>query len=261
MRLTAIVLLVLAMNLPAQSTFEAASIKAAQLDKSSLEGQRGVAFSPGSLTMRSATLRTIILTAYDVKDHQISGPSSLDSERYDIVARAAGPATDREMRPMLQALLQDRFKLQSHRETREMPVFILTAGKGGVRLRPSTTECIRFDPNVPVRPRAADEKPVPFCNNIISGRGAIMRWTAQNIDVFQLVGALSSSVGRQVIDKTGFTGHFDLNLEYSPDPAPADAPAPPLITVLEQDLGLKLDSGKGPVEVLVIDHIERPSEN
>ena len=77
----------------------------------------------------------------------------------------------------------------------------------------------------------------------------------------QVPKVMSSSVGRQVIDNTGFKGRFDLNLEYSPDPAPADATLPSIVTVLQEELGLKLDSSKGSVEILVIDHIERPSEN
>ena len=93
--------------------------------------------------------------------------------------------------------------------------------------------------------------------------GQNMRWRAQNIDIAEMIMALSSEMGRQVIDRTGFTGRFDLDLEYSGDPAATNVATtvPSLITVLQDELGLKLDSGRGPVEVLVIDHIERPTEN
>jgi uncharacterized protein (TIGR03435 family) len=88
-----------------------------------------------------------------------------------------------------------------------------------------------------------------------------MQWNAQNVDMSQLVESLSGLVGRQVIDKTGVTGRFDVNIEYNRDLAPGDEVAPSINTVLQDELGLKLDSGRAPVEVLVIDYVERPSEN
>ena len=88
-----------------------------------------------------------------------------------------------------------------------------------------------------------------------------MRWSAQNTNMTGVVDVLSSVMGRKVIDMTGFIGRFDLDLEFSNDSAPADDPAPSIITVLRDELGLKLDSSRGPVEVLVIDYIERPSDN
>jgi uncharacterized protein (TIGR03435 family) len=249
LRLTAIILLVLATNLPAQSTFEAASIKAAQLDKSSLEGQRGVAFSPGSLTMRSATLRTIILTAYDVKDHQISGPSSLDSERYDIVARAAGPATDREMRPMLQALLADRFHLALHRETRDVPVFALVPGKKGPKLRESTGN--------------------GRSGTRLDGQSMVF----DHFSIEQLTAFLTKmrAIARPVIDRTGLTSIYDFRIDLldsrPDDPSEAKRAVehavsdPGFAALLVSQIGLKLESRNAPTEVLVIDHVERPSGN
>jgi uncharacterized protein (TIGR03435 family) len=156
------------------------------------------------------------------------------------------------MMPMLQTLLEDRFKLKVHRETREMPVFYLTAARGGIKLNPSTTECIQPNLNEPARQRKPEEK-LPFCNNLVSRSGQNMRWRAQNIDIAGMIMALSSSMGRQVIDKTGFTGRFDLDLEFSNDPTATDvATAPSIVTVLQQELGLRLDSGKGPVSMPII---------
>jgi uncharacterized protein (TIGR03435 family) len=238
--------------------FEVASIKR------NIDGVRfGFGPAPGGrlLVLNNATLN-LIINAYNVRPYQIFGaPAWVNAEHYDMEAKAAGNPAPAQMMLMLQTLLEDRFKLKVHRETRELPVFVVTPAKGGIKLPPSTTNCVQYDPNVPARPRGADEKPLPFCNNILSGRGGNMRWSAQNIGIEQLIGALSSSMGRQVIDNTGFKGRFDLNLEYSPDPAPADATLPSIVTVLQEELGLKLDSSKGSVEILVIDHIERPSEN
>src|SRR5262249_19243898 len=159
---------------------------------------------------------------------------------------------------MLRGLLEDRFKLKVHRETREMPVFILTLAKGGLKVPLSHTVCTRFNPNLPPPPRPTDGTPIRWCNNLTStAPGGNMRWTAQNADIQGIAGALGSVLRRSVIDKTGFTGAIDVDLVFSNDPTPGDDVPPVLSTVLQDQLGFKLESGKGPVEVLVIDHVER----
>lgn len=242
-----------------RAQFEVASIK------KNIDGT-GVSFGPvpgGRLIAVNNPAMNFITNAYSVRPYQVvNAPEWLRTDRYDIEAKTDATITGAQMMPMLQVLLENRFKLKVHRETREMPVFYLTAANSGIKLKPSTTKCIQFNPNEPPRPRNL-EGTLPVCNNLLSGNGQNMRWRAQNIDMAQMTGALSSVLGRHVIDKTGFTGRFDLNLEFSRDPTPADdaTTAPSIITLLQGELGLKLDSGRSPVEVFVIDHIERPSEN
>jgi bla regulator protein BlaR1 len=242
-----------------RAQFEVASIK------KNIDGT-GVSFGPvpgGRLIAVNNPAMNFITNAYSVRPYQVvNAPEWLRTDRYDIEAKTDATVTGAQMMPMLQVLLENRFKLKVHRETREMPVFYLTAANSGIKLQPSTTKCIQFNPDEPPRPRNL-EGTLPVCNNLLSGNGQNMRWRAQNIDTAQMTGALSSVLGRHVIDKTGFTGRFDLNLEFSRDPTPADdaTTAPSIITLLQGELGLNLDSGRSPVEVFVIDHIERPSEN
>src|SRR5262249_29253174 len=152
-------------------------------------------------------------------------------------------------------------KLQAHRETRELPVFVLSVAKGGIKLRPSSSNCILFNRNEPARSLDPAEPRLPLCSNIVSGNGVNMQWNAQNIDMSGLVSTVANATDRSVIDKTGFTGRFDVNVQFTLNPAPGDLIADSLVSVLENQFGLKLESGRGPVEVFVIDHIERPSEN
>ena len=166
---------------------------------------------------------------------------------------------------MLQSLLADRFKLTLHRETKELPVYDLVAAKGGLKLAtPKDGNCTIPDPKNP-RPR----EQFPFCDNIRTGRGLI---EAYGVTMPRFLASLSYVLGRVVFDKTGFRGIFDGRLEFAPDeavaaanvgqPAPStDSATPSIFTALQEQLGLKVESAKGPVEVLVIDHAERPAAN
>ena len=160
---------------------------------------------------------------------------------------------------ILQSLLEERFNLKAHREVKDLPVFALSPARGGIKLRPSTARCTRVEPNTVVRPPGPAEP--PLCGNRMSGNREVMRWNAQSIDISQLIELLSAFVGRKVIDRTEFQGRFDINLEFSRDVSSTDTTTPSLLTLLQDELGLKVDSTKGPVDVLVIDHIERPAEN
>jgi len=234
--------------------FEVASIKRNV-------GGTGASFGPapgGRLVADNNPAMNFITNAYGVPRYLVVGaPDWVTADRYNIEAKAEGSPTEMQMMPMLQSLLEERFSLKTHRETREMPVFILTAPKGA-KLPPSKVDCVRYDPNAPAQARRADDKPT--CNNLLSGREPV-RWSAQNIDMTGVTGALSNVLRRRVIDRTGFTGRFDINLEFTRDVTTDDNAPPSLITVLQDELGLKLESGKAPVEVFVIDHIERPTEN
>jgi bla regulator protein blaR1 len=248
-----------AQTAPVPARFEVASIK------KNTEG-KGVSFGPmpgGRLIAVNNPAMNFIVNAFDVRPYQIVGaPDWTRTDRYDMEAKTEGNATSAQMMPMLRALLEDRFKLKVHRETREMPVFILTLTKNGLKVPLSTAACRTFNPNVPPPPPNADGTPIRWCNNLLTGTpDGNMRWRAQNVGMAGVSGALSSALGRAVIDKTGFTGTIDVDVVFSRDGVSGDDSPPVLSTVLQDQLGLKIESGKGPVEVLVIDHVERPSEN
>jgi uncharacterized protein (TIGR03435 family) len=254
--------------------FEVASIK----PNSSGSTNMGAFAQPGGrFGAQNVPLRYLIQAAYDVKSFQIvfagssrAGLPWIDADRYDLTAKAPqGTANGFEpLRPMLQSLLADRFKLAIHRETRELPVFDLVTAKGGLKLAAAKDgNCGVPDPQNP-RPREL----APLCNNIKIGRGVI---EASGIAMPRLIAALSDVLGRRVIDKTGFTGVFDCRLEFAVDEAIADVIAggvtrdstqpidahPSIFTALTQQPGLKAEPAKGPVQVIVIDHADPPTAN
>ena len=258
-----------AQSLETRQAFEVASIKR---ETGVSSGITFAARAGGTLTVINNPLTNVIDNAYGIRRYQlIGGPDWINSDRYNIQAKAAGDAPRAEMMSMLQLLLEGRFKLKVHRETRELPVYVLTVAKGGIKLQPAREGgCVNADPRYPRRP-APGEKLTPSCgNNIITAS----TWNASAIDMASAAAALVGVLGRNVIDKTGITGKYDIHVQWTPDQAPAgvdtaaqsnalaseNAP-PPLVTVLEQDLGLKLESTRGPVDVLIIDHVERPSED
>ena len=203
------------------------------------------------------------------------GPAWVQTDPYLISARAEDDASLELMQgPMLQALLEDRFKLKMHRETREVPVYALTVAKGGSKLQPfKEGACVPTDfSQVPYIPDSAQKN----CNDMIrfltppklsvEGQGA-------NLEVITFL--LGRIMDRPVIDKTGLTGMFDFHLEFAADqstpvdlppaltpPEPADpSGAPSIFSAIQEQLGLKLEPAKGPRDFLVIDRVERPSEN
>ena len=226
--------------------FEAASVKPSQ----DVDGGRSIRPSPGGgLIAWNATLKSLILVAYNIRDFQLSGgPGWLDSAGYDIVAKPSADARA-NARLRLQALLTDRFKLQFHREMKELPVFALIVAKNGLKLQEARRD-----------PQDGD-------GNFRAGRG---RLTGQMVPMSDLAGMLSGFVGRTVQDRTGVKGLFDLKLDWTPDETQSTAPAgeatpdasgPSIFTALQEQLGLKLEASKGPVEILVIDHAEKAMEN
>lgn len=205
------------------------------------------------------------------------GPSWIYTDAYDINAAAAGNASEQVMEgPMLQALLEDRFKLKLHRETKEVPVYALTVAKGGPKLKPfKQGSCVSFDFTQSPQPALAPDQ--RRCDYTVGGApNASAAAEGKTLDEFSRL--LSLVLDRPVVDKTGISGNFDIHLEFALDqPAPtfffgsdiSRRPAPPLdappaasiFTVIQEELGLKLDPVKGPREFLVIDSIQRPSEN
>jgi uncharacterized protein (TIGR03435 family) len=206
----------------------------------------------------------------------VGGPSWINSIGYNIEAKPTSTTDPKDMWLMLQTLLADRFKLAMHRETRDLPVYVLTAPKGGLKLPPAkAANCISFPPGTPPRylPGKVD------CGSVAGPFGgyAGMRMEGSKLHVADLVRQLALVLDRPVLDRTGFAGEFDLSLDFTPDGdlkglpgyggdpngprPPADSNLPNIFAALEEQLGLKLTLSKGPVEVLVIDHAERPTAN
>ena len=162
---------------------------------------------------------------------------------------------------MLQSLLQDRFKLRVQWGMTGQPIFLVTAARVGIKLKPSTAPCVRFDQTASIR-SVDDQSNLPNCRNTLTG-GQKRRWIAENVGMNDVVSMLSCEclLGRKVIDMTGFAGRFDFSLEFSGDPSKTDGDVPPLMTVLQEQLGLKLESARGPVDILVIDSVSKPTVN
>ncbi len=269
-----------------QLQFDVATIKPADPN----EPRVGMRYMPsGGAEMQGVTLKMLVAQAYNVRDFQVLGlPAWASSDRYSINAKSADtvePAIDlrkatdqqrltvaEQMRQRLQALLADRFQLKLHKETKEGPVYALAVAKNGPKMKEG-------DPTSDA-PRGA----MRFTPGSLSGR---------QVGIQQLADLLSQRLGRPVLDETGLQGAYDFDLTFTPDqsqpvgfggpgPGPAAAPPPPppggafpgfkdpppidpngptLFTAIQDQLGLKLESKKGPVENLVIDHAEKPSEN
>jgi bla regulator protein blaR1 len=248
----------------------------------------------GSINMVGVTLKMLITQAYDVRDFQVSGgPAWMNTEKYDITAKAADSASEpppdprsvtpeqmktvrEQMQLRLQALLADRFQLKLRHETREMQVYALVVAKGGPKMKES---------------EANGGAPRPMMRMSPGGFGG------QQVGMAMLAQSLSQRLGRTVIDETGLKGNYDFELNFTPDqatggfsgpggggpgvvaqgggppapppganpglpqPPPIDPNGPTIFTAIQDQLGLKLESKKGPVEILVIDHAEKASEN
>jgi uncharacterized protein (TIGR03435 family) len=241
-----------------RSQFEVASVKRnVNGTDSEFEVDAG-----GRLFATNRTVSDLIFHAYNLRPYQIPDkPEWTHSERYDIEAKAERNLSWAEAMPMLQSLLEDRFKLKAHLETKELPVFFIMPAKGGSKLKPSTAKCVRFDTSIPARTAAEAEKAMPSCRTGQVSGGEKRRWLAENASMSDVTYVLSYLLGRKIIDKTEVTERFDFNIEFSSDPLKTDGTVPPLITVLQEDLGLSVESDRGPVEVFVIDQIEHPSQN
>jgi len=243
---SALSLLVRAQTQGASATqaFEAASVKRAARPDSPLQVRMGG--GPGRIAYTNATLQACIQRAYQMKSYQVSGPDWISSERYTIEATAASAVSTEQLMSMLQALLADRFKLTLHRETRVLPGYVLVVAKGGAKLT-----AVKDDEQV--------------ATQIDTGANGAIAFAKAS--VAQLVGTLSRQLNMPVEDATGLTGVFNFSLSYAemrggPTPGEIDSAAPSLFTAVQEQLGLKLEARKTPVEILVIDHAEKvPSGN
>jgi len=236
---------------PNPPTFEVVSVRAAKSDCSSL--MAGPAH--GRYTARCVTLWALIFNTYEVlsfQDHPPGLPAWADKDEFDIDAKADDyttaameklPAREQGSmgREMLQSLLADRFKLRVHYESKVQPVYELVLAKGGFKLKPLP----------------ADQKP-----GVMSGGPGKMIIHGMPIAAFAHFLSQTNLAGRFVVDKTGLTGNYDIDLKWTPDDQQGTPDAgPTLFTALEEQLGLKLVPAKGPVDTLVVDHVERPTEN
>jgi uncharacterized protein (TIGR03435 family) len=218
-------------------------------------------YSPsGFLNATAITGRTLLRTAYRVQDFQIAGaPGWLATRRFDISARAEGSPPSQQA--LIQALLKDRFGLAVHKETRESELFSLVVarndGKLGSKLVKSDFDCDAY--------LATPRSPADLARTGLrcAYRSNPGDFTGYAVQMSQLAQVLSFFVGRPVSDKTGLSGRFDVVLQWMPDNAAAagDVVGPSLTTALQEQLGLKLVSEKGPVSMLVVDHVEEPSGN
>jgi uncharacterized protein (TIGR03435 family) len=226
--------------------FDAASIK----PNTSAGGVSAMRITPGRASMENVSLKKVMLNAYGIPDDReyvIDGPGWLTSEHFNIDASFPADTPPQQVRQMLQTLLADRFKLVFHRETRQLPMYSLVVAKNGPKIHA-----------------------VESGESRTSGRPG--HFEATKITMQKLADLIARQAGLPVTDATGLGGVFDFTLEWSPSadlklgsadtPAAADTQGPSIFTALQEQLGLRLESGKGPVEVLVVDRIEKtPTEN
>jgi uncharacterized protein (TIGR03435 family) len=228
-------------------TFEVASVK-----RSPPPTGNGInsmmKLDPGRLTCSNVSLKKLIYESYGVKDYQVSGPDWLGTEIYDITATVPPGVTRDDVQAMIQSLLADRFRLSLHRDTKEMPVLALVVGKSGSKLQE-----------------------VEFARGSTSA--SFGKFTAVTVPIRNFTEFLSRQTGRPVLDMTDLKGFYSFTLSYTPDQAPS-VPGPDngpiaesavgasLFTAIQEQLGLKLEARKAPVEILVVDHAEKvPTEN
>jgi uncharacterized protein (TIGR03435 family) len=228
---------VLAQTQPARRVFEAVSIKPNDLGGSHSNSNT----SDGRLTA-SMTVKSLIQMAFQIKSFQVTGgPGWLDENNYTIVATTGDstPMTNEELGQYLQSLLTDRFHLVYHRETKEHPVYDLLVTKNGPKLTP----------------HANDKE-----GTSSQGRDGVYHMTGTDLTMTGLSSFLAGHLDRPVIDRTGIQGRYDVKLEWS-SPQAAEATLPSIFSALPEQLGLRLEAGKGPVEILVVDSVDPPTPN
>jgi uncharacterized protein (TIGR03435 family) len=195
----------------------------------------------GRLVAKNTTFKSILQVAYGLSALQVTGPGWIESDRFDLEARAPEGVPDTEVKPMLQALLKDRFQLAAHIETRELQVYDLMVAKDGLKIF------------------LADDPEHPFKQPPRNGAYSMMMGASTTMD--QLANQLASPAGRPVVNRTGLTGRYSYALGFSPlstqATGAADSSSVDIFAALEQQLGLKLESKKESLDVLIVDHAER----
>ena len=258
----------------------------------------------GRYNADNVTLKMLITNAYRVREFQVlGGPNWIASDRWNIEAKAEegsipppplGPPDPTAITPMslmLQSLLEERFQLKFHRETREQPIYTLTVAKDGSKLKSVEAPPRPVPGQAPATPPSPPPPPPPgggLPANFTPPPGMIMMMpggiAGSAMTIAQLINVISGQLGRPVVDKTELKGFYDVRLQFAPESAPGGGPlgfagpggpgappaAPPgasdpsgpsIFTAVQEQLGLRLESTKGPVEVIVIDSVQKPTEN
>jgi len=269
----------------AAPSFDVASIKPGDASTHSVR----MSISPNRFLTQNVPLKMLIEYAYDLKsDDQLSGiPGALNSKVFDIDAKPDEallaqlqklPQQERsdQMRVMMQGLLADRFKLKVSRQTKELPVYALVVAKGGVKMKEAAAPPPNPSGTPPPLPTPGSA-PKPGMI-MMTGRGEVTGTAVPITSITNILSRQPETGGRVVIDRTGLTGNYDWSLKWTPDAGgpmgggpggpgggdgapPSDSNAPTFFTAIQEQLGLKLESQKAPVEVVVVDHIEEPSAN
>jgi uncharacterized protein (TIGR03435 family) len=220
--------------------YEAATIKP-NVSGSNSSSSNG---SKGQIVMTNLTLKRLIERAYDAKPIQVTGPSWLEGVRFDITAKYPPETKRAEQSTMLRTLLEERFRLETHRETKELPGYSLVVGKSGIKAQAVETEDSSTNSN---------------------GDGRSTTLTAKGVTMAQLADFLTREIGEFVVDGTGLTGKYNFEMRWARDDQNAAGdpdPAPSIFTALQEKLGLKLQPQKVPVSMVVVDKVEKaPTEN
>jgi uncharacterized protein (TIGR03435 family) len=222
--------------------FDVASVKT---NHSGSGGSRFFGLRNGTFRAENVTLKTLLSEAYGMGSFRIAGPDWIDSDKFDLEAKSPAGVPDSQMGPMLQSLLRERFMVAVHRETKEVPAFDMVVAKSGVRIH-------LVDPEHPPGP------PPRYAGGATKGGVGTMR---------EIADRLAANAGRPIVDRTGVEGTFAYFLNYAPLSAQpsdgaADSGPPDFFEAMEQQLGLKLEPKKEPIEILVVDRAERvPTPN
>lgn len=219
--------------------FEVASVKIHKPEPGPFRSSTGVEI--GRINFTNVTVKQCIRQAYGLKTYQVSGgPGWLADDRYDIVAKAPGPASREELMRMLQALLTERFHLTFHFEAKEMPVYSLVIARKGLKIHP-----VKDDGG-----------------GVQMGGDGAHPFSARNLSMAGFAGTLATirAVDLPVVDRTGLEGVFNFNLDFAADDAASDS-GPSIFTALEEQLGLKLEPSKSSVQILIVDRAEKPYPN
>lgn len=261
-----------------------ASFETAVIQPSDAGGRAQFKIGRGEIAIKGGTLHDLVLVAYQIRPFQIvGGPGWISTDHYDINWKAKDTPTSEEwmktLPPMMQALLRDRFKLSVHRENRQMQVYSLAVAKDGLKLRHSNAgACPNFEWSRYAIPEEKRWSP-GYCGAVETGPNIRLNHTLDAVGMSiaggpdALIPVLARELERPVIDKTGLSGSFDIRLEWNREATTKaiaagvtsgpsfEEESPSLFSAVEEQLGLKLASDKGPVEVIVIDHAERPQGN
>ena len=253
-----------------RQTFEVASVK-----RNVSQNPASIQVLPNGVNVINQPLRVILQAAYEINQFRIvGGPNWIHTDRFDIVARTATPVPSGELRPMLQTLVVERFNLVARKEKRPFPAYAMVLARKNATLGPqltlSTVEC-----GPPPGARGANVDRKPSAQAVACGPrpgGGFGRVWLVGTPLPQLAAILGLTLGQTVLDKTGLTGRYDVDLSFAPDPArlPAgveldrNAPEfarPSLFTAVEEQLGLKLEPFKEELDALVIESVEQPKEH